>query len=70
MDSNRLTKKFADKVILPFPKIHIKSKEDFDKFLKIQKEYEDNTIKLSSYEDIGSVEEFKLLKAKADKNKI
>ena len=48
---NRLTRKFADKVVLPMIPIEIKSKEDLDKWHEVRKEYEAMAIKLAEYED-------------------
>lgn len=62
MNNKRLTNKFGDKVILPMIPMQIESKEDLENYHKVRKEYEDNTIRLSSYEDIGSIEEIINLK--------
>ena len=48
---SRLTKKFADKVVLPVIPMEIKSKEDLDKFHEVRREYEAMAIKLAEYED-------------------
>lgn len=55
---NRLTKKFGDKVILPIIIANIESEKDYKKFHDVRREYENNTIKLAEYEDIGTLEEF------------
>lgn len=62
MKNKRLTTKFGDKVIVPMVPMEMKSKEDLSKYHKVRREYEENTIRLSEYEDIGSVEEIISLK--------
>lgn len=59
----RLTEKFGDKVVLPIIPMEIRSKSDLERFHKARKKYEENTIKLAEYEDIGlSPEEVKQFK--------
>lgn len=57
----RLTKKFADNVMLPMIPMEINSKEDLEEYHRVRKEYEDYAVKLASYEDIGSVEDIESL---------
>lgn len=59
----RLTGKFGDKVVLPIIPMEIKNQSDLEGFHKVRKKYEENTIKLAEYEDIGlSPEEVKQFK--------
>ena len=59
----RLTGKFGDKVVLPIIPMEIKNQSDLERFHKVRKKYEENTIKLAEYEDSGlSPEEVKHFK--------
>ena len=59
----RITIKFADKVVLPMMPISpYYDLSELDKFHEARRKYEEFAIRLSEYEDIGTVEEFRELK--------
>jgi len=63
----RITTKFADRVILPMMPISpYYNLKELDKFHEVRREYEEFAIKLAEYEDIGTIEEFTRLKAQQE----
>ena len=55
--SDRLTKRWGDKVKIPVSPMVINDIEDRDKYYKVRKEVENIVISLAQYEDLGTVKE-------------
>ena len=61
--TKRLTNKFCDNTILPMMPISpYYDLEELEKFHEVRRIYEECIIRLSEYEDIGTVEQFRGLK--------